>query len=457
MANQNIYLEHGSTGLTRFGGQVSEEWLSDLRGTKGIKVYREMRDNDPVIGSILFAIKMLIRQAAWRVELGGDSPADKEAAEFLESCLYDMSMTWHDTLTEILSFLPFGWSYHEIVYKRRLGDSKDPTKRSKHNDGRIGWRKIPIRSQETLLRWVFDEEGGIQAMEQSGPPDYQLRTIPIQKALLFRTEATKNNPEGRSVLRNAYRPWYFKKNIEEIEGIGIERDLAGLPVALVPPEILSPSATDEQKALLSSISAVVTSIRRDSEEGIIFPAEETTDLDGKTAKTGYKLHLLTSGGRRQFDTTEVIQRYEQRMAMTVLADFIMLGHQKTGTHSLGDNKTKMFSVAIGAFLDEIAEVFNAHAIPRLFALNSFPGLTALPELVHGDVESPDLQELGEFIKSMNAAGFEIGKDEELENHLRGAANLPLKPTENRGEVKPTNGEPEETDDPEHADPEDTME
>ena len=55
-------------------------------------------------------------------------------------------------------------------------------------------------------------------------------TIPMSKALLFRTKSRKNNPEGRSILRNAYRSWYFKRRIQEIEGIGIERDLAGLPV-----------------------------------------------------------------------------------------------------------------------------------------------------------------------------------------------------------------------------------
>lgn len=42
------YIELGSTGLTRFGGWISEEWLGDLQGTKGIKIYKEIRDNDPL-------------------------------------------------------------------------------------------------------------------------------------------------------------------------------------------------------------------------------------------------------------------------------------------------------------------------------------------------------------------------------------------------------------------------
>lgn len=415
----DIFVELGSTGLSRFGGYVNEEWLRDLQGPRGVKIYKEMRDNDPIVGAFLFAIEMLIGQVDWRVEAGGNTQADQDAAEFLESCMNDMSTSWKDTISEILSFLPFGWAYHEIVYKRRLGQQSDPTKRSKYNDGRIGWRKLPLRAQETFFQWIFDEDGGVQGMQQIAPPDYVLREIPIEKALLFRTKVLKCNPEGRSILRNAFRPWYFKKNIEEIEGIGIERDLAGLPMAYVPPELLSPSASPEQKAVLEAIKKIVTKVKRDELEGMVFPSEDTPD--GK--KTGYKFQLLSTGSRRQFDTNLIITRYNQQILMTVLADFIMIGHEQTGSFALSSSKTNIFGAAIGSFIDRIAEVFNTHAIPRLFALNSFSGLTDLPKLAHGDIESPDLNELGTFIANVAGVGA-IMPDDGVEQYLRQAANLP---------------------------------
>ena len=138
-----------------------EEFLRDLRGKKGIETYREMAENDDTIGAILFAIEMLIRQASWTVEPAGDTPKDKEAAEFVEQCMHDMQDTWTDTISEILSFLTYGWSFHEIVYKRRMGKTSNPKTRSKYNDGLIGWRKLPIRAQETLyqlclrMRWLW--------------------------------------------------------------------------------------------------------------------------------------------------------------------------------------------------------------------------------------------------------------------------------------------------------------
>lgn len=426
---KSIFYEHGVSGLTRFGGFVYEEWMKELQGRRGALTYREMRDNDAIIGAFLYAIEMLIRQVKWRVEPAGETPEDVEAKEFLESCMDDMSMSWNDTISEILSMLPFGFSYMETVYKKRVGpDEPTGETRSKFSDGRIGWRKWGIRAQETLWRWRFDMDGSILGMEQIAAPDYKLRYIPIEKALLFRTKSNKNNPEGRSLLRNVYRSWYFKKNIEEIEAIGIERDLAGLPVMWLPAEVMEgamPGATSEQAAAYAAYKKIVTNIKRDEQEGVLLPLV----YDDKGNKM-YDLELLTSGAtRRQFDTNLIIQRYEQRIAMTVMADFLMLGHEKTGSYALSVNKTSLFQTSLETILQIIADVINTYAVPRLMKLNSFDGLTDYPKLIHDDIERANLTELGTFIKDIASAGGITLGDIETENYLREAAKLPKKSEE----------------------------
>jgi hypothetical protein len=278
--------EFGSTGLRHSGGTVFEEFLPTLRGSRGSRVYREMRDNDPVIGSILYAIEKVITRLDWRVDpfkdksLDGETdPKDVEVAEFVDSCINDMSESWEVTLSAILTMLVFGYSYHEIVYKIRGGDSKDPQRKSRYDDGKIGWRKLPIRAQETLWQWMFDKDGGIQGMIQSDPSaSILVRPIPIEKALLFRMNNSKNNPEGRSLLRNAYRPWYYKHRIEEIEAIGVERDLAGLPIAYLPPEYLSSSATADQVQVRQAVEQIVQNVKRNEQEGLVFPLCMTTKV-----------------------------------------------------------------------------------------------------------------------------------------------------------------------------------
>lgn len=405
--------EYGRIGQRRYAGMFSEEFLRELQGKRGIEVYREMSENDEICGAIIYAIETLIRQTDWNVQPGGDSAKDRECAEFVESCMNDMQDTWTDTISEILSFLAYGWSYHEIVYKRRTGNSRDPRQNSKFTDGLIGWQKLPIRAQETLFRWEYDEADNLTGMTQLPPPDYRMATIPIEKALHFRTKSRKNNPEGRSILRSAYRAWYFKRRIQEIEGIGIERDLAGLPV-LTPPEQYDIWNAEDPRMneMRQRAEAIVRNIRRDATEGIVKPF-------------GWTLELLASSGKRQFDTNAVVERYDSRIAMSTMSDFLLLGHQQVGSFALSSDKTHLFSMALGTYLDIICEVFNNQGIPRLIGMNAehFKGITDYPKLRHGDVEAPNLKDLSAYIRELTGCGA-IVPDEALEDHLREIASLP---------------------------------
>jgi phage gp29-like protein len=413
--------ELGTSGLRRSGGFIHEEFLTQLRGKRGLLVYREMADNDPVIGSILYAIEKVILRLDWRVDPYDESEEAKAIAEFIDECMEDMSDSWDQTLASILSMLVYGFSFHEIVYKVRGGDSKDPKRNSKHSDGKIAWRKFAIRSQETLNNWMMDEDGGIQGFRQMDPTGGGFREIPMDKGLLFRTNVSKNNPEGRSLLRNSFRPWYYKRRIEEIEAIGIERDLAGLPVAKVPPEYLSSGATAAQQAVLANITEIVQNIKRNEQEGVIFPM-----MYDESGKEMFSLELLSSGGSRQFDTDKVIARYDQRISMSVLSDFILLGHEAVGSFALGSQKMDLWTMSIDAIAKSIAEVVNQYAIPRLLKLNGM-NTELCPYLTYGQVSHVDLGELADYVQKLTSAGL-LMPDENLEAYLREQASLP--PAEN---------------------------
>lgn len=403
------FREIGVTGLKESSGGIYEEFVPKLRWPKAGDVYLEMSSNDPVITSILLCSRQLIRNVSWEVKPASQEQADLEAAAFLKECMDDMSLTWSDLIDDITSFFDYGFAYHEIVYKRRMGASRDPHKNSKFTDGRIGWRKIAGRSQTSMQAWKFDDEGGLQGMFQYTPNGVKL--IPIEKSLLFRTTANRGNPEGRSFLRGAYRPWYFKKHIEEIEGIGIERDLAGLPVTTAPPGVdifdkENPKAVEAKNAALK----LVTSIRRDRNEGVVLP-------------DGWKLDLLSSSSNRQFNTNEIINRYDQRIAITMLADIVMLGADKVGSFALAKVKQSMLSASLDAQLNSICDIFNRYAIPRLFSFNTF-NITKFPTIVSGSVVAPDLKELGDYIRALSGSKMPLFPDIDLENHLRRIADLP---------------------------------
>ncbi len=404
------YKQLGTTGLRRHGGYVYEEFLPNLRWPRASSIYQEMADNDPVVGAILYLAEMLIRNAEWTTEAASDKPEDVEAAEFLYSCMHDMDTSWADTISEILSMLTYGFSFHEVVYKIRRGPHEKSSKfRSKYSDGKIGWRRMPIRSQDTLHEWLFDNEGDIKAFVQQNPNTNKIVVIPLSKGLLFRTRVSRDNPEGKSLLRNAYRPWYFKKHIEEIEGIGIERDLAGFPVLYAPEGLDLWSDEDPRLVKLrQNAEELIRNVRRDSEEGVLLPH-------------GWEFKLLSSGSARQFDTNAIINRYDYRIAITMLSDLVLLGGEKTGSFAMAETKQSLLATALNAQLLNIADVFNKYAVPKLMHYNNFENITDYPRIVPGNIESPSIKEIALLLRSM---GLDISNDMELMNYLRKISSLP---------------------------------
>lgn len=411
---QSDMREIGNTGLKRSGGVIQEEFLRELHGHRWHRTVREMQQ-DAIIAAALLAIELSLRQVKVEVKPADDTPQAAEIAEFVDGCFEDMSSSWADTLSEILTMLPYGYSFLETVYKRRTGDNKDAGKRSNHTDGRIGWRKWSIRSQDSLDEWQFDDTGGLQGFWQYTDSGRVL--IPIEKALLFRTRANKGNPEGYSLLRGAYTAWYYKRNISRIEAIGIERDSTGLAVARIPAEYMSKAASDDQKAFFDAIKNIVTNIRNDEQSGVVFPL--VYDENGNEL---FKLELLASPGTKQFDIDKVVARYNQQMAMSVLADFIMLGHEQVGSYALSATKSSLFRTALEAWLNAIADVINTHAIPRLMRLNGM-AMELAPMVAFGKVGEVSLEDVTLWMKEFSGAGGQLFPNLATENHLRALVGL----------------------------------
>lgn len=357
-AKVDDYNETGKTGLFQFSGYVFEDFLREFHGREAYKRFHEMRLNSPVVGALLTAIEQSIRKVTWTFT-SEEGPADPRL-EILENSMRHMTTSWGEHVMEALSMLPFGFALFEIVYQR-------------WEDGSVIWKKLAPRGQDTVLHWYFNEEGGITGFQQQAPPHYELTDIPIEKLLLYRTRSEKNNPEGRSILRQAWIPYYYAKNLMQIEAIGVERDLAGLPVITLP----SGATTDpnDKNSDAAKAAKMVRNIRVDEQMGIVLP-------------TGWQLQLLSTGGSRAFDTNQIIARYESRIMMSALAQFLMLGQNgRGGSNALSQDQSHLFMEAVNAPADVIADEISHQAIPKLMKLNGYEadGLV-LSHSAAGDVD-----------------------------------------------------------------------
>jgi hypothetical protein len=434
------FSEVGISGIERYGSvsRVYREFMKELQGPKGMRMLREASDNDAVIGAIVFVIQHIARGVTFTVKPSGTTNRHLEVAERVRGAMFDdMESTWQDTLSEALSMVVYGHAILEKTLKRCDGLSqpvfsapdagKTPARfaPSRYSDGFIGWRNWGLRSQDTLFMWEWDTNSKPTVMQQMAPPDYKLRRIPLSKCLHFRTQLSGGNPEGRSLLRTAMPSYFIKKNLQVVEAVGAERDLTGLPQlqtiepdpvkGIVPPDLWNPNDAS-MVALLAHAQTIVKSVRNDEQAGLVLP-------------WWLKFSLVTSGGTRAFNTGEIIGRYDRSIAMSVMADFVMLGHEAVGSKALAQVKTQMFTAALSALLDSVVATVNRFAIPELLQVNGIPQ-EFCPTLEHGSAEKIPLDQLALYITALAKAGAPLFPAVGLEDALLKLAHLPTEGREN---------------------------
>jgi hypothetical protein len=384
------FAEIGKTGLMQWQGMVTETYTSKLQWPEAYSVYDEMRRRDPTIRTMWNALVMLARTATWYFEPESNSATDRRAADFLDSCLHDMSHTPEDAIEDALTCVPFGWSWLVTVYKRR-------------QDGLVGWRKWAVRRQSSFRRWEFDETGGVQAMVQAPAPAYEEIELPITQSLHFTFQRDGNNPEGLALLESLYEPWYYLKNLQIVNGIGWQRTFVGLPVF----EYQEAPSADDKTAVQTTGEALSVDAKQwvSTPENIKFRLESVSNSSAEAL-----LHT--------------IQYYRLLMMQTLLADFINLGTGQTGSWALGSDKSQLFLMAVDGTLDRIASVINRFGVSRLLDYNQ--RITGRARLTHTRVEKPALGQLGNWLQQV---GDLLTWTPEDETWIRKRTGMPsLRPT-----------------------------
>lgn len=427
---QDLSNPQGVGGYRQSSGYVFDEFLPDLRGMRGRKKYREMADSDPIIGAMIYGITSIIRAASWTAQSAeGDSAGFY--SKWLEDTLFNMpKMTWDNIIEDALSMMVYGFAVQEIVI-------------CKKEDGSIGLSGLFPRSQETIEKWDTDRNGNVFGVWQTPIDNAQTVYLPLSKLVHYKTTYARGNPEGRSMLRNAYKSYHFIKTTEISEAIGAERDLTGLPVLSAPSAYLAISGNR------AKLEAIGRDIRLNDQGSVVLPSDTFNDGTGSpSAIKQFELKLLSAeGSSGKVDTDKIIKRHSANMGRTLLADFLMLGTDgKSGSYSLSANKTDMFIRAVEGTLENIAQTLDRQLTPLLWNLNNFPP-EMMPKLQAGRIAPIDLQILGDFVSKLSGAGIPLN-DEATEDYLREVSGLPETPSD--AERKDDESDDEENDKEEAA-------
>ena len=416
--------ESGYIGLNIFNGISNDELKKELNFPNNIKVFKEMSYHS-TINSALSLYLNLCTKADWVVkEVPSASPEEKKQAEFLRECMQDMEHSWEDFIKDALTKNIFGFSVHEKVYRKRFSANG-----SKYNDGKIGWKKLPIRSQESIQKFIFSEDGneviGVkQNIANLSDPYNRFANrnrkevqLPLSKVLLFRSGNHRGDPFGKSLLRDSYLSWRYLTTLEETEANGVAKDLAGLPILMLPPQYLSKDATPDQVAIRKYYERSLANLQVNQQSAMMLPQA----FDPETKQPLFKLELLSLEGKKGFDTTKIKEYYKNAILTSLFADILIMGQSATGSFALGQIKNSLSGTMAETILREIKDVINRDLIRQTYELNGW-NTSRMATLDFENVDSIDAETFSKFIQRTSSVGM-LTKDLDTVNRIRETLGL----------------------------------
>lgn len=418
----------GYSGLKVNNGIISEEIKRELQFPQSILTYKQMGYDSTVASALNYYEHMMLKSSMKVKPHPEATEQEKEYATFFQECLGDMEdQSWQDFIQEVSSMNKYGFCVNEIILRKRL-----ESKGSKFNDGKIGIRKLPIRSQDSISKWEYDEEqnlvGLTQTVAKMGKRGKVLLSskgeeifIPRNKFLLFRLGKVKDSPVGESPLKACYYAWKYKVAVEEQESCGIHRDLSGIPLIKLPPQIMATDADAATKAQYDEWKNIARNLQANQQAGLIIPAV----YDEVSKLPLFSVELLKNDGGKAYDTSGIKQYYSNAILTALSADLLVMGQGSTGSYALGNIKNSLSAIAIEAKLKEICNVINQHLIPMIGRMNGW-NPKRLPFMAVSDLESVSLEDVSKFLQRTGSIGM-LPKTPEVVNrilNLLGLDSLP---------------------------------
>lgn len=425
VAPEAVGVELGSSR----GGLVRDVVPALGNRSQAFPIYEEMANGDAAVDVSLRAAKMPVMGANYFVEPFDRSEEARLIAEFVQYNLLEGSNSpFLNVLEDILRMYEFGFSVLEKVYEER---EWAPRKSNANRRKYTMLRKLAPRPSPTIKEIEYDDNGGPVGVTQAAvqadnkPVD---KKIEIQKLIIFTNNRRGGNLEGKSLLRTAYRPWYFKNNLYNIDGIQKERHGMGFPVIELPPGY---SDNDRKVAV-----ELVRNIRTNEHGGAVLPPK-------------WILRFLELPGQ-PVDVMRSIEHHNGTIMLNTMTQFLLLGLEGTGGgRATSGSHQDMFNKSQRYAANQICDAINLYCVPYLVGYNFTT--TKFPRLKARNLgETKDLQQWASALANLKKQGI-VNYTPELEEWAREIIDAPLQPGQ---PTETTSSDPGRLDAPDEADPTD---
>lgn len=412
----DLFLPIGATGTQFFKGidniNDADEYVSDLKGRRGLETWNKMRRGDSQVILALLALQLPILSADWEVVAPGSektndppTPLEEEATEFIQSMMMKShTFNFKKMLREALSVFWSGYYAFEQIFGF---DEED----------RIIVERLDPRIPSSIQEWDKDEKGNLAAIRQriQAGEDSRDVWIPMKKLVYFVFAQEGGDFRGTSVLRSAYKSWFFKDRFYRIQAIQCERWGVGIPKVKLPQ---IPNEAAKQKAITA-----VKNLRSHEQGFLVEPF-------------GFDINMMDTGASKQINMQEPINHHDAAILKSVVAQFLELGMTETGSRSLGETLENLFLMSLQGPAEQMAETLNSQMIAPLTQMN-YGNAVRSPRLQVSGIQPDDFERIGRAIQSLGSSNL-VRRDDPLENHIRELLKFPSIDLDTRSPEPPPN-------------------
>ena len=394
--------ELGNLGVSVDFQSIYNDSLKELQFPYSLKTFDLMAQSS-VISSVLSAVNTIAGQADFYLDSYDQSDTHLNRKKFVEQCLfYDMKTSFNQVVKDFLTATQYGFSILEKVFRERRY-----TEGSLYDDGKIGIKYLPLRSQKSIDNFKYDDMNReLQYVEQtltSGnlfPLTKTSVKLPADRILFFKVNCSSNHPQGRSPLADAYVSWRVLEELRGIETVSANRNLNGIPHLSCPSEIMDESSDDpEDRLRVTKLKQQMSRISTGEQAYIITPSDRYDQTEGASAQYDFK--VVTGSSSHLTALGSIISRYKNEVFQAMCADILTIDDGQSASSSLTTNKQTMFNMFVEARLREFIEVINSDLIPDLFARNGWD-ITKTPKLKYDRVEKLTVAEMAKAIQQLSA-------------------------------------------------------
>lgn len=371
------------------------DYNPDLVGTKLYDEVDRMRKSDSQVKAALGVIKLPLLASEWRMVPATDSSEDKDIATWIENQLKtQLRHNWYWILRHILLHLDFGSMPFETLW----GVKDDST----FNRPMVALTDLAPRLPRTVKEWRLDQHGQLAGIVQSVSTTeaFEDISIPADKLLVFVNEQEGGDYRGTSILRAARKDWILKERAQRLNAIRIEKRGVGTDVGT-----LTGSPSDAKKA---DAEKVLMTIRGHERAYVL----ETDDFKYRTEGIG----------AGSVDPLPTIKYCDLMILRGVLAEFLAMGGDSTGSLAMHKDKSSFFLMALRAIAGQVESVMNRELFPRWVAWN-WPNIEKFPQITHGRLDRRDVLAIAEGLSKLIPIGA-VTPDEGIEREVRELLEMP---------------------------------